>query len=199
MVVSWTPHRFSGGALALDVTNTVVLRGDARGFDRFADASEIPRFAAVATRERAAELDGTVLTVGVVDRIAPLVLSIRETTDRLFRTQALDGAMDSTHLAPFLTACAEGVAGPPVRLGGRRLRGPSSPVRFEAALAVSALSLLPPERSARIRICANCDWLFVDESRNRSRIWCDMNVCGNRRKAKRHYDRHKEKQEAIDA
>jgi dihydrofolate reductase len=29
MAVSWTQHRFSGGALALDAANTVVLRGDA--------------------------------------------------------------------------------------------------------------------------------------------------------------------------
>jgi len=57
---------------------------------------------------------------------------------------------------------------------------------------MSALSLLQPERLSRLRICANCGWLFVDRSRNASRIWCDMAVCGNRRKAARHYSRLKE-------
>ncbi len=37
MAVEWTEHRFAGGALALDTANTVVMRGDPRGFDRFDD------------------------------------------------------------------------------------------------------------------------------------------------------------------
>ncbi len=53
--------------------------------------------------------------------------------------------------------------------------------------------LLPPalqlaaERS-RLRTCGNplCRWLFVDRSRNRSRRWCEMAVCGNRVKVGRH-------------
>lgn len=30
-----------------------------------------------------------------------------------------------------------------------------------------------------------CRWLFVDRSRNRSRRWCEMGLCGNRAKASR--------------
>jgi predicted RNA-binding Zn ribbon-like protein len=42
------------------------------------------------------------------------------------------------------------------------------------------------------RCCGdNCDWLYLDTSRNRSRRWCDMQVCGNRAKARRHYHRAK--------
>lgn len=38
-----------------------------------------------------------------------------------------------------------------------------------------------------MRRCAarDCDWLFLDQSRNGSRRWCDMTVCGNREKARR--------------
>ena len=34
----------------------------------------------------------------------------------------------------------------------------------------------------RLRVCANprCRFAFVDRSRNRSRIWCETAVCGNR-------------------
>jgi predicted RNA-binding Zn ribbon-like protein len=41
----------------------------------------------------------------------------------------------------------------------------------------------------RVRRCANekCLWLFVDESKNGTRRWCDMTACGNRAKARRHY------------
>ena len=58
-------------------------------------------------------------------------------------------------------------------------------------MARSALSLLCDDAAQRIRICANCNWLFVDRSRNGSRVWCDMAVCGNRQKARRHYGRRK--------
>lgn len=62
------------------------------------------------------------------------------------------------------------------------------------ATAHSALSLLAAETRKRLRICGNCGWLFIDRSKNRSRIWCDMTVCGNRQKASRHYHRKKEAQ-----
>ncbi len=35
----------------------------------------------------------------------------------------------------------------------------------------------------------DCTWLFLDTSRNRKRRWCDMKSCGNREKARRHYER----------
>lgn len=61
------------------------------------------------------------------------------------------------------------------------------------AILTSAAELLASDRVARIRECASadCTWLFVDESRNRSRRWCDMKACGNRMKARRHYQRAK--------
>ena len=38
----------------------------------------------------------------------------------------------------------------------------------------------------RLKACADedCRWAFHDQSRNRSRTWCDMAVCGNRAKAR---------------
>lgn len=40
----------------------------------------------------------------------------------------------------------------------------------------------------RLRTCGNpeCDWLFVDRSRNHSRQWCDMGTCGSRAKMTRY-------------
>ncbi len=190
MTVSWTPHRFSGGALALDVANTVVLRGGAESFDRFADPAEIARFALAASRHRAAELKDRTLSVGDPGDEAPMILPLREATDRLFRANALDGGMDGKDLSALLFACADALRSEPMRIGGPIGDGPGA-VPFRAALAFSALSLLPAPRAERVRICANCRWLFLDESRNRSRVWCDMAVCGNRQKARRHYGRRK--------
>ncbi|WP_027164204.1 CGNR zinc finger domain-containing protein [Mesorhizobium sp. WSM1293] len=194
MTVSWTPHRFTGGLLALDTANTVVLRGDPeRTFDRFEDPAEIARFADAASRFRAAELGERPLAVASPVAIAPVVLSIREATDRLFRGAASKGAVATADLPGFLSACAEGLAGSRTEIGapGRPFGDPLTPIAFEAALAVSALSLLRDDTVARLRICPNCTWLFVDRSRNSSRLWCDMAVCGNRQKASRHYRRRR--------
>jgi predicted RNA-binding Zn ribbon-like protein len=187
MAVAWTKHRFSGGVLALDTANTVVLRGDpARSFDRFDDAAEIARFAEAAQGFRAEELAGRPLAAPRPDRIAGTVIAIREATDRLFRAAVHSGSvMEIGLLSDFLRACAAGLDGHSGPVGS------DGPIAFEAALAVSALSLLSGDTIRRIKICTHCGWLFVDRSRNSSRLWCDMAVCGNRQKAKRHYHSRK--------
>lgn len=52
---------------------------------------------------------------------------------------------------------------------------------FTAAMRLAVLGDWP-----RIKICpsGDCLWVFYDESRNRSRTWCSMQVCGNRVKAR---------------
>jgi predicted RNA-binding Zn ribbon-like protein len=58
----------------------------------------------------------------------------------------------------------------------------------------SAAELLTSEEAKNLRECAaeTCSWLFVDRSRNHRRRWCDMATCGNRAKARRHYQRRKQ-------
>ena len=60
-------------------------------------------------------------------------------------------------------------------------------------VAVSATNLVASEDALRVKECAtdNCNWLFLDVSKNRSRRWCDMKDCGNRAKARRHYSAKK--------
>ena len=54
-----------------------------------------------------------------------------------------------------------------------------------------AVDLLTSGELVRVGQCADerCGWLFLDASRNRSRRWCSMEDCGNRAKARRHYQR----------
>lgn len=56
-------------------------------------------------------------------------------------------------------------------------------------VALSATELLTSAYIVNVRECASktCNWLFVDITKNHSRRWCDMNDCGNRAKARRHY------------
>ena len=55
-------------------------------------------------------------------------------------------------------------------------------------LAGSFVSALRQSRPPRLRLCANdaCRRAFYDESKNRTRRWCDPNTCGNRARVRRH-------------
>ncbi|SDN82882.1 CGNR zinc finger domain-containing protein [Streptomyces wuyuanensis] len=49
--------------------------------------------------------------------------------------------------------------------------------------------------SNRLRACGNdkCTLFLLDRSKNNSARWCSMSSCGNRLKARRYYDRQKNK------
>ncbi len=44
----------------------------------------------------------------------------------------------------------------------------------------------------RLKACRDegCHWAFYDATKNRSGVWCSMEVCGNRNKARSYRDRH---------
>jgi predicted RNA-binding Zn ribbon-like protein len=69
--------------------------------------------------------------------------------------------------------------------GGTRLDSPLWPV------AQSAADLLTSPKLGRVKVCAGegCGWVFLDESRNASRVWCDSRDCGNRERVRRHLAR----------
>lgn len=54
-------------------------------------------------------------------------------------------------------------------------------------LTESVRELLFSHQIAHLRTCDmdTCRWLFLDTSKNHSRRWCNMKVCGNRVKARR--------------
>ncbi|MBA3666654.1 MAG: CGNR zinc finger domain-containing protein [Sphingomonas sp.] len=59
-------------------------------------------------------------------------------------------------------------------------------------LVASLADLLTTDaKRQRVKLCssATCDWYFLDRSPRANRRWCDMTVCGNRAKARRHYAR----------
>jgi predicted RNA-binding Zn ribbon-like protein len=69
--------------------------------------------------------------------------------------------------------------------GGIRLDSPLWPV------AQSAAELLTSPKLGRVKLCGGegCGWVFLDESRNGSRRWCDSRDCGNRERVRRHLAR----------
>jgi predicted RNA-binding Zn ribbon-like protein len=174
----WAAHRFAGGALAFDVANSVILRHDPeRRIDRFANPAAVSEFAKAAGRMSVDARHWGQLEP-VPETGIDLFIDLRERIDRHFRALASGDAKGLVSLAALLSAIA-GVLGEP-GIGRNRL---------DAATAISALRLAADPPPERIRTCRNCGWLLVDRSRNRSRAWCDMAVCGNREKARRHYNR----------
>ncbi|MBB5274050.1 putative RNA-binding Zn ribbon-like protein [Rhizobium rosettiformans] len=178
MTFTWTPHRFAGGALALDVANSVILRHSPDGRrDRFAVPEQLAAFPEAASRLSAERTRfGALRPVGPGNEM--LFLHLREAIDGYFRDRVL-GQESRTQLADLLDAAATA------------LRAAPDDDSLEAATAKSALGLICEPQPERMKICGNCGWLFMDRSKNRSRTWCDMAVCGNRVKANRHYHRRK--------
>jgi predicted RNA-binding Zn ribbon-like protein len=69
--------------------------------------------------------------------------------------------------------------------GGPALDRPLWPV------ARSVAELLTSPHLGRVKVCAGegCGWMFLDESRNASRRWCDSRSCGNRERVREYLAR----------
>jgi predicted RNA-binding Zn ribbon-like protein len=157
----------AGGNLALDLANTRDGHAPAR------DYLESPADLVAWARHAAAlEIDAD---AAVLDR----VLALRETVDAIFRAIATGNQPRPQDLRRLKV--------PPGRLvaaGGRfdltwdgDIVGP---------VAAAAVDLLRSDQLDRLQVCEACPWLFLDLSRNRSRRWCSMNVCGGTLKMRRY-------------
>jgi predicted RNA-binding Zn ribbon-like protein len=58
-------------------------------------------------------------------------------------------------------------------------------------LARSAATLLTSAERLLVRQCesTSCSWLFVDTTKNHSRVWCRTTICGNKDRARRYRQR----------
>lgn len=107
------------------------------------------------------------------DGVAPGVDAV-ETVERVGAQTPLAISFDD-HAKPIVRAAVGGVAG----FIGRLL----------AAIAVAETA----GTWERLKVCgaSNCVWAYYDESKNRSRNWCSMAVCGNREKARKYRARQR--------
>jgi hypothetical protein len=66
-----------------------------------------------------------------------------------------------------------------------------APDRELAVRAILAWDALARQNPRRLRPCANdeCRLFLIDRSKANAARWCSMAVCGNRMKARRHYQR----------
>jgi predicted RNA-binding Zn ribbon-like protein len=64
--------------------------------------------------------------------------------------------------------------------------GENDPDAMLWPIVASAVDLLTSEQVTRLKRCGECDWLFLDETKNGTRTWCKKD-CGDRARARRHY------------
>jgi predicted RNA-binding Zn ribbon-like protein len=186
--------------LCLDFVNTVDHRHSP---DRFADHlrtySDLLSFAAQTSMFSSPELTqlerAAARNLAEARRVLRRAVELRETIYRIFSGLAAGRHPQADDLR-LLDRHAQ-AAVRHMRLqranGGFRWQWPPM-LALDAPLwriAKSAADLLTSTETPAVRECAaeTCGWLFVDRSRNRARRWCDMKVCGNRVKARRHYQR----------
>jgi predicted RNA-binding Zn ribbon-like protein len=168
----------TGGNLALDLVNTVSWRLDpSRTVDRIPDAAALERWARFVG-----------LLVAVDDEDVAGVRRLREQTYRVVQPMAV-GEEPSPQDVHRLRRTLLGAL-------GRAQVASVMPLELAAAdlpdeLAIATWRLLEHEDAGRLRQCraSDCGWLFLDRTKNGSRVWCSSADCGNRSRARRHYAR----------
>ena len=189
---------FIGGAVCLDFANTI---HNARAEDTEEDLHEIMdlvQWAKEAGLLSSADHDQLAAHYSRSSREAAAALKkaiiIRDLVLSIFSSIANGRSLPSQRLSELNSALAQFPGMLRVQKHSDRIErqwtstaGGLQQVLF--AVLTSAAELLASDRVRRVRECASadCTWLFVDESRNRSRRWCEMRACGNRMKARRHY------------
>ncbi|HZT09734.1 MAG TPA: ABATE domain-containing protein, partial [Actinomycetota bacterium] len=193
-----------GGNVALDFANTVSRR-KAAGETR----DNLDRYGRLVSWGEAAGLleapDAAALRAKAAEHPRAAVVALRRASGVREAIFAIFSAIAGGREVPTEAVSTLGAFLPEAFGRPRIVRdGPAFKVRFEhdeddLAGAVippvvrGALDLLTSEARDRVREChsTTCAWLFLDRSKNGSRRWCDMKVCGNRAKARRHYAKGK--------
>jgi len=189
-----------GGQLALDFTNTVDWRNTEKEhewLEGYADLLGWGVRVGLLTAESAGELSQT--AKARKPEAEALLLRARELRELLFRI--FEGVIEGRPAAAenwrqfnqemqsaMGSAAIEAQDGEYVWSFARQTNRLDF---FRGPVLKAAADLLVGGDHSRLKRCStpDCQWLFVDTSKNNSRRWCDMQSCGNRAKAKRYYQK----------
>jgi predicted RNA-binding Zn ribbon-like protein len=198
----------TAGALCLDLANTVSDRPTTprERLRSYADLLRWSRLAGVVSARGEASLGALARArPRRAARVLERAVALREAVYRIFSALARDEAPPAGDLSRLNEELRRGLARQRLdREQGRFVwawdDSPDALDRMLWGVARSAAELLVSDEAGTVRECAaqTCGWLFVDRSRSRRRKWCDMAVCGNREKAKRHYHRRRRRGAARD-
>lgn len=197
----WVFH-LTGGRLCLDLANTVSWRRSGAPIERLPDYGELLAWAAqagVVTGREATQLRRLAAhhprrAVAVVRRARAL----RDAIYRVFEALSTGRSPDDADLARLNAELTKALGR--LRLVRRpggvgwELTADGDPLARPLWLAArSAAEALTSDDLTKLKTCPapNCGWIFLDTTRNTTRRWCDMRVCGNRAKARRYHARQR--------
>jgi predicted RNA-binding Zn ribbon-like protein len=192
----------TGGQLALDLANTVSRRDDAERrkdhLESYHDLLAFARQSGIVSAKQAGELSGYAEQRGSFARKSfAEAIRLREAVYRAFSAIAQGKSATAADLDVITEFAVKALQHRVLSRadGGYRWQwqqtGNNPLDRILWPMSQAAAELLTSEQLRIVRFCEapDCEWLFLDHSRNRSRRWCDMTTCGNRQKAQRHYRR----------
>jgi predicted RNA-binding Zn ribbon-like protein len=189
--------QFFGGRVCLDFANTVDWRLSAEPQELIPDYATLLRWSELrATLPPASITRLRALSAKEPAKAETVLKEARKFRAEICRAATALCAGDKVDLAPFNRRLAATPSQPRLLktasghvhdLPGTLLEEPLWPVLWSWA------AVLTSEDAQRLGACQSkeCGWLFVDESPNRSRAWCSSEVCGNRERARRAYEKRR--------
>jgi predicted RNA-binding Zn ribbon-like protein len=184
-------YEFIGGKLALDFTNTLHSHGESDPGEDLKSAADLVEWATQAGLLRDTEIRKLERVHADEVRLRS-ALALRELLYEIFSRAARGKKPSPQALRAFQSVYQNAMQRAEFRPMGNHYRliwpAATHPLeRISQEIARSAADLLTSEALTRVRQCSgeSCSWLFVDDSRNGMRRWCDMKACGNRAKVQR--------------
>ncbi len=200
-VISGPPFQLVAGHPAIDLVNTLDWRFRDNGPEELlAGYDDLLRFSAQAEILTPKQIR-QIVRAGSNHAAADALVAcreLREAAAEIFYAAVDDRAPAGSQIKIVEHAFKEARSRQRLAWSGSRLAwewpasewGPDLPFWI---LAVSTARLLLSDQMRLLRACEkpDCRWLFLDTSKNRTRRWCDMKICGNRMKARRFKAQHK--------
>src|SRR2546430_17045401 len=192
--------RCPGGALCLDFCNSGQNARGPSGAEWIAGFPELIDWLEAAeaiTRGQAARLRrAAAASPRAAAQVWGRAIKFRGALFRVLNAKAEGGAIAREDLSDIEAEHARAVSFARLTWAGEPYRWSLDPsaAALDAAmqpLVESAVSLLTSAKLERLRRCgkSTCYWLFIDETRNHSRRWCEMASCGNVVKVRRHREK----------
>jgi len=192
----------TGGQLALNFANTVSRRHDPNRrkehLESYADIVAFAKQSGIISLKQAKELrDYTERHATEAARSFRKAIAMREVMYRAFSAIAQSESASAGDLDLMNEFAIEALRHRYLARsnGGYQwewredAKKPLDRILWEVTQAAAELLTSPELQLVRFCEAPDCEWLFLDHSRNHSRRWCDMTSCGNRQKARRHYQR----------
>jgi predicted RNA-binding Zn ribbon-like protein len=187
------PLLIVGGNLALDFANTVDDPGGPRHFDHIGDMHRLLTWAqnrGLFTQPEHDELRASIHEhQSEAQRDLEHLHLLRHTLQIGFTDVARGQPFPTTSWHQLRKAVANAIDHADLTTtavrGQLHWTGPDFRI-VEWSVAHATYELLTGDRIDRIKHCASCPWLFLDQSKNGSRRWCSMDDCGTNAKIRRY-------------